>query len=246
MLQYVEQRATGKSQLLKPREGRAKEMLQWRKPRIPGRGSRNPLRMMVTQLRGAGLIVTLICGWVRGQTSSDGSTSRVVSSSSGASDLADYLSNSSHPVKLDVEWRQHVTIVETIPVSAESTLTIRGSGDAVIDGGGSVRLFTVSDGATLRLTGLLLRGGAANEDGGENGGAVLVDGGSLVTATNCSFSENRVNASEDSSAHGGEYSIPCFMCWEGKASVIASLNQPASRWNSLVVERSPFAALVHG
>lgn len=127
----------------------------------------------------------------------------VVTNSSGASDLAEFLLNSSNPVQVRVEWQGYVLISRTISLKGWSNVSITGSNKAIVDGGGAVRLFEVRDGATLILTDVSLTGGEViNAD--DHGGAVFASNGSHVVARNCSFADNSAaNTSND----GGECMI---------------------------------------
>lgn len=151
------------------------------------------------------ILILLLCALVLGTYTFSGTRAKptLVSTTSDASALAEYLMNISDTVQLAVEWHGSVPVSHTISVGNGSTLSVTGFGDAMIDGDGTVRLFTVTDGATLKLTDLSLRGGGALGDD-ESGGAVFVDSGSLVIAHHCSFSENRVNTTYSSDSYGGE------------------------------------------
>lgn len=109
----------------------------------------------------------------------------VVEDTAGALQLAQAI-NCSGGI-FEVSWVGSVTVEETIRVFDGTDLSVVGTPDGLsfVDGGGEVSLFHVSSG-TLRLSGLSLVDGI-----GEEGGAInAID--SVLTAENCTFSNNAV------------------------------------------------------
>lgn len=98
----------------------------------------------------------------------------------------------------NVTWYGNISIDLTIEVFGGKTVTITGNGVAVdefhgisaaADAGGSARIFSVSDGSTLKLNHLVLDGG--NED---EGGAVAVRDYSYLHVAGCIFVNNSAEA----------------------------------------------------
>ncbi|CAM9630947.1 unnamed protein product, partial [Sphacelaria rigidula] len=135
-------------------------------------------------------------GPVSGTSCPEGLTDWNVSTTAEALELSDAL-QCSGPGQFEVHWSGEVLLTRTITISNESSVAVwgHGAGEAVIDGGGAVRLFEVDDGSTLQLSSLSLVGGWADEYG--DGGAVMVTNSSQLRASNCFFIGN--NATD----HGG-------------------------------------------
>lgn len=103
----------------------------------------------------------------------------------------------------NVTWYSSLPLDQTIEVSDMKNMTITGSGSPVIyrglggdtfdstflDDGSGTALFSVSDGSTLSLINLVLKGGEA-----ENGGAVDLLSSSSLYVHGCNFAQN--NASD--------------------------------------------------
>ncbi|CAM9869075.1 unnamed protein product [Choristocarpus tenellus] len=86
----------------------------------------------------------------------------------------------------NVTWIHRVALNQTISVTEGSSLSITGTGDAVIDGNFSNSLFSVIGiGSRLRLENLSLLHGNSTI-----GGAVSAFNGSSVTAVDTSFQDN--------------------------------------------------------
>lgn len=121
-----------------------------------------------------------------------GVSARNVSTTAEALELSDALLCSG-PGQFEVEWIGAVLLAETIVVSNGLSLKVSGRGEeAIIDGGGGVRLFEVLIGSVLELDKVsLVRGGPGHDGSSLNyGGAVIVSGLSRLTATECFFKDN--------------------------------------------------------
>lgn len=120
-----------------------------------------------------------------------------------ASELADSLA-CSNGTQYSVDWHGKVGISRTLAVGNGCTLTITGKENAGIDGGGAIRLFAVTDGATLQLQDISLEGGWASDG---NGGAISSIGPSnTVNLVSCTFKNNSAEKL------GGESrNIPSFL-----------------------------------
>lgn len=111
----------------------------------------------------------------------------------------------------DITWYSSLVIMQRIEVSSSKDVTVAGTGfpsirgvladddgaDAIVDAGAVGGLFKVSDGSTLRLSGLLLEGGHA-----EQGGAVNLNSSSSLVVFGCTFANN-------SAADGGNTICLC-------------------------------------
>jgi predicted outer membrane repeat protein len=90
---------------------------------------------------------------------------------------------------VNANWQGAYNLTETIIVGNGTTLTVAGTTDtAVMDGNGNTQLFDVW--GELNLSNMTLKDGFA-----ERGGAVRVNEGSSMTASNCVFVENRASIS---------------------------------------------------
>lgn len=101
----------------------------------------------------------------------------------------------------DITWYPSVTLAQRIEVSNETSVTVTGIGLPSIRGvlvddnganaigdagaGSGTGLFSVSNGSTLRLNGLVLEGGNA-----EHGGAVDLQSSSSLFVLGCTFANN--------------------------------------------------------
>lgn len=96
----------------------------------------------------------------------------------------------------EVNWLGTVGLNQSLQLANDTSLKIvgAGTGPAVVDGGGLVRLFLVN-GSSLHLEGLMLTQGY-----GEMGGVVAARDGSIVTFSNCDVYQNQA-----SSGGGGLY-----------------------------------------
>ncbi|CAM9233132.1 unnamed protein product [Scytosiphon promiscuus] len=135
----------------------------------------------------------------------------------------------------EVEWRGSVEVSQTFYVAGGTTLLITGAGsDAAIDGGGRIRLFTVTN-ATLHLNGVSLASGASLAGGAiaaagsslvlnqtsffghraaATGGAVFVSGGSSVSCgEDVMFSNNEADVEGGAMYVAGNSAISCAAAW---------------------------------
>jgi hypothetical protein len=78
-----------------------------------------------------------------------------------------------------------ITITQPIPIAFVDTTIDAGSNTVTISGGGSVSLFSVTN--NLRLVGLTLANGKSTNG---IGGALFINAGATVIATNCTFTGN--------------------------------------------------------
>lgn len=131
-------------------------------------------------------------GLAKAQTTSStfcapGVTTRNVSNTEQALELSDAL-YCSGSAQFEVHWVGEVLLTQTIAVSNGNSIKVmgRGADEAVIDGGGAVRLFEVNKGSTLELNGVSLVGGWSSG----KGGAVQLSDFSRLAAANCSFVGN--------------------------------------------------------
>lgn len=152
-----------------------------------------------------------ILGWAKGQvTCPVGVTARNVSSTAEALELSDAL-NCSGRGQFEVDWSGNVLLPRTITISNGSSVKVTGLGpEAVIDGGGAVRLFEVDEGSTLEINRVSLVGGrSAGEIPGEGGGAVQLLSLSRLAAVNCSFVGNTAHRDPFSSDDDGGGGFIC-------------------------------------
>lgn len=111
-----------------------------------------------------------------------------ISNASQANELAEALA-CSESAQFIVSWNGKVELECTLAIGNDSTLTIMGVEDAVIAGGGELRLFSVS-GSSLNLNNTALEGGWA-QDG--NGGAIFADSNSNLTLHSCNLVDSSAN-----------------------------------------------------
>lgn len=137
-----------------------------------------------------------------------GVTTRNVTSTADALELSDAL-RCSGPAEFEIDWVGEALLTRTIAVSNGSSVKVmgRGAGEAVIDGGGAVRLFEVNEGSTLELNRVSLVGGFSSGDGG----AVHLAADSRLSVVNCSFveniaSNNDIQTESSTSSSSGFYS----------------------------------------
>lgn len=128
-----------------------------------------------------------------------------ISSTADVNDLTDALACVGQGI-FNITWHTSLVIEERIMVSDQKNVTVTAGGfpvfrgvpgdhnaaGVVIDAGSGEGIFSVSDGSTLRLNNIGLKGGNA-----ENGGAVAVLSSSALFVCSCTFTRN--NAS-----NGGE------------------------------------------
>lgn len=131
---------------------------------------------------------------------------KVVSTPAEAEELAVALACNGS-AQINVEWRGRVKLTTTLALSNGDSLHITGSDGAIMDGGGELRLLTLS-GATLNMHNISLENGWATDVGG-----AIAAYGSSLTFNNCSFSGNSAAAS------GGEY--------DGRSSCCCKLRSPS-------------------
>ena len=91
-----------------------------------------------------------------------------------------------------------VVFDEAVRVAATSVV-VRGSNASVALAGGATRLFEVTSGGALRLENLALRGGAPSLG---DGGAVAVEGGSLLVLVDCVVSDSTAGGSTTTGGGG--------------------------------------------
>ena len=149
------------------------------------------------------LIFALVLALKEGTSASceqgQGLASFSVSTLQDASDLRDNLMACSGQGTFHVEWEGEINIgdladdiddttgVFTVQRGSSLNVTDSGGGDAVINGGSRVRLFTLDgEGSQLYLNGVSLENGRHGVDGG----AVHATDSSLLVATDCSFVNN--------------------------------------------------------
>lgn len=132
----------------------------------------------------AAFVACLISGTAEAADSSKEVVSFVVATSADADDLADDLVNSGS-VHIAVNWHGRVKLTRTLALENNSTLEIIGSEEAVIDGGGTMSLLTVSGGATLNLNNIALEKGWTDSSGG-----AIFAYESSVAVHDCRFSGN--------------------------------------------------------
>ena len=106
----------------------------------------------------------------------------VVNNTEGATLLAEAIFCSRG--NFDVTWMRHVNVTKTIYVLDGVSLNITGASDAVMDGGGKVRVLLVSNGQ-LYLQNLEIINGNGSE-----GGAIFAGPGSELFVDGASFSSN--------------------------------------------------------
>ena len=82
---------------------------------------------------------------------------------------------------------------------AATSVVVRGSNASVAVAGGATRLFEVTSGGALRLENLALRGGAPSLG---DGGAVAVEGGSLLVLVDCVVSDSTAGGSTTTGGGG--------------------------------------------
>ena len=93
---------------------------------------------------------------------------------------------------LNITWIGRVSLVEAIEIREEKTLTVTALisaltdfSSAAINAGGTTGIFTVYNGSTLSLNGLVLEGGSFT-----NGAAIDARSSSSVIVDDCVFSNN--------------------------------------------------------
>ena len=98
----------------------------------------------------------------------------------------------------DIIWSADVLLNQTISISSSTTVNIRAAPEqeAVISGGGTVRLFDFVGNGTLYLEGLVLRDGFVQGSGGAVNAAVP---GSFLSLKDCTFLNN--TARENTRSH---------------------------------------------
>lgn len=126
-----------------------------------------------------------------------GAIEATVSNTTHVDNLAEALA-CSDAQQLFVSWYGNVKVSSTLTVRNNTVLNIIGRDGAAIEGGGGLRLFSILDGATLKLYNVSVGKGHA-QDG--TGGAIFVDEASHVALHHCSFTDNFA------SLHGGELHI---------------------------------------
>lgn len=90
------------------------------------------------------------------------------------------------------------TITFSNPITISNAVTIDATGHAVtFSGANTVRLFSVTEGASLELVGLTLANGSSTQ-----GGAISNDKGRVIAA-NCTFQNNRATGTTNTPAEGG-------------------------------------------
>lgn len=151
-----------------------------------------------------------------------GVDARVVSTTAEASELSEALLCTGAG-QFEVEWEGKVLLERPIAISDSSFVKITGApGEAMVDGGGALRLFHISGNSTLELHGLsLVNGSVVGADlnsvddispdlvGNYSGAAVYVlDEDSRLSASNCSFIGN------NASYFGGETRYPSILYWK--------------------------------
>eukprot|EP00953_Heterococcus_sp_UTEX-ZZ885_P019322 10796-Heterococcus_DN1.PRE.2 len=89
----------------------------------------------------------------------------------------------------EVIWSGNILLSETITIAASTSLKVRAAKQqqAIVRGGGSVRLFDFAGNGTLYLEGLVLRDGYVQGSGGAVNAAIQ---GSFLSLTDCSFFNN--------------------------------------------------------
>lgn len=143
------------------------------------------------------------------------SDSRVVSTATEATALGEDL-GLCPGLEFNIYWRGAILLDAgaAAPLELTNSTTLRVSGDgtqtSLVDGGGQVTLFVVSELSVLHLEGLGLTGGY-----GENGGAVAAVEGASVTLVDCDVNGNRA------SSNGGRCVCVCLFC------VVCSLRERA-------------------
>lgn len=126
---------------------------------------------------------------------------------------------SAGPMQVNVDWHGRVQLLRTLVLGNGSCLTITGLDDAVIDGGGTIPLLTVSDGAKLSLDNVSLEKGFADDWGG----AITAHESSLVFS-GCIFSSNTATNG------GGEFNECCFIARLPRYVIGAYLNRKTKMW----------------
>ena len=134
----------------------------------------------------------------------------------------------------EVEWRGSVAVPETIYVADGTVLAVTGAdSSAVVDGGGSTRLFTVVN-ASVRLSGINVTAGSSTVGGAIaasgssltldrtnlvgnsatiNGGAVYAEGGSAVSCAGSTFSGNTAAVDGGGMFVAGGSAVSCGGLW---------------------------------
>lgn len=134
-----------------------------------------------------------------------GITEMSVTTRAEAQSLIRVLNNCTTSRVIDVIWHGRVAIDQIFNVSCGINLTVTGSpeplagGDAVIDNGGAIGIFSVSDASTLSLINLILDGGRSPD-----GGSVYAERLSRVNVLNCTFTHN------EAAVLGG---ATCYVLW---------------------------------
>ena len=145
-------------------------------------------------------------GWGHSQAQCDSSEPWTVANASGAYALSQALENCPDGTFV-VDWSGHVTVEASINITAGTSLTITGGEDldAVVDGGGSTRLFYV-DNAALNLTNVTLVNGRAYR-----GGAIYAREGSKVRLNGTTV------LAYNYARYGGAISVEdSSLSWDGK------------------------------
>lgn len=125
-----------------------------------------------------------------------------ISNPSQANDLAEALA-CSESTQFLVDWYGKVELKRTLAIRNGSILTITGVENAVIAGGGEIRLFSVV-GSSLYLKNSTLEGGWAQG----KGGAIFANSSSNIDIHSCNLTDS--SASSD----GGELLTSCTHCFE--------------------------------
>lgn len=141
----------------------------------------------------AGLTILLIPG---AQTAPCPSNATVELDVATAADLQTFTDaiNCTGPGVFNITWCSSLTIEQTIEVSNQKKVTIRGSGFHTIrdalddDDDDGIGIFSVFNGSSLRLEHLVLEGGLS-----EHGGAVAVLASSYLHVVDCIITNNKAS-----------------------------------------------------
>lgn len=147
----------------------------------------------------AGMAIVLVRGGQPAPCPPDTVTVDAISST-GAKDLTDAL-NCTGPGVVHVAVHGRLQIEQRIEISDQKNVVIKGSADnaldsmidaysyAEIDAGHKSGIFLVSNGSTLSISQLILKGGYS-----QNGGAVDVISSSFLYVVNSTFMNNRASS----------------------------------------------------